>query len=213
MPSAPLARSAAAGAEIQCYIAGQLAFTGIVDRMRVIWHPKGQGAKRRSRITSSEISLSVQHRSDLEYTIKLSARGKTKRLIDSSHQHPTTNMMQPTTKEVVQSWLKPFKISARELERKEIRAFDRFASATVQESSIELQRSPQKTATSCMISRDASYVLLTVLVSLAVGVAILLFSIVVILIALCRAVRGRSQIQDQGQGSAIQERRGGAMDF
>ena len=44
-----------------------------------------------------------------EYTIHLTARGKTKRLIDSSHQHPTTNMMQPTTKEVVEKLIEPWK--------------------------------------------------------------------------------------------------------
>lgn len=111
MPSAPMARAAVAGAEIQCYIAGQLAFTGTVD-IRT-----GTGAKKGKTGTAKEEkehkgkggSASVNIGPN-EYTIKISARGKTKRLIDSSHQHPTTNMMQPTTKEVVEKLVQPWKI-------------------------------------------------------------------------------------------------------
>ena len=108
MPSAPLARSAAAGAEIQCYIAGQLAFTGTVDKRKGSGTQKGKEGTEDQDTSSGESSLSVNI-GPTEYTIKLSARGKTKRLIDSSHQHPTTNMMQPTTKEVVQKLVEPFK--------------------------------------------------------------------------------------------------------
>src|SRR5262245_65311303 len=42
-------------------------------------------------------------------TTTTSARGKTKRLIDSTHQHPTTNMLKPTSKEVVEKLIQPWK--------------------------------------------------------------------------------------------------------
>jgi len=109
MPSIPMARAAAAGAEIQVYIGGQLAFFGNVDKR------KGTGSKKGKKGTEEKnddpqggsMSSSI---GPTEYTIKLSARGKTKRLIDSSHQHPTTNMLKPTTKEIVEKLCEPFKI-------------------------------------------------------------------------------------------------------
>ena len=121
VPPAPIVREAQAGAEIQVYVGGQLAFTGSVDRRegkaeRKADHKteKGTGIKaypgREKHPSGSteghghEISLGPN-----EYTIHLTARGKTKRLIDSSHQHPTTNMMQPTTKEAVEKLIEPWK--------------------------------------------------------------------------------------------------------
>jgi prophage tail gpP-like protein len=121
VPPAPIVREAMAGAEIQAYVGGQLAFTGTVDarqgkadkaddkKMRKGTgikaypgrqpHPKGS-----SEGHGHEISIGPN-----EYTIHITARGKTKRLIDSSHQHPTTNMMQPTTKEAVEKLVEPWK--------------------------------------------------------------------------------------------------------
>jgi prophage tail gpP-like protein len=109
MPSAPMARAAGAGAEIQCYIAGQLAFTGTVDKRKGSGTKKGKEGTQDEDTSSGGSSVSVNI-GPTEYTLKLSARGKTKRLIDSSHQHPTTNMMQPTTKDVVQKLVEPFKV-------------------------------------------------------------------------------------------------------
>lgn len=107
MPPEPVVRQAKAGAEIQVYIAGQIAFTGTVDKR------KGTGAKQGkegTKGTESEhggtVSVNIGPN---EYSVKISARGKTKRLIDSSHQHPTTNMMKPTTKKVVEELVKPWK--------------------------------------------------------------------------------------------------------
>jgi prophage tail gpP-like protein len=123
LPSAPIIRQAQAGAEIQCYIAGQLAFTGTVDRRtgsglhgkEARKQAKGadiktyEGKKPSATGTSPgghghEISIGPN-----EYTIHLTARGETKRLIDSAHQHPTTNMLKPTTKEVVEKLVEPWK--------------------------------------------------------------------------------------------------------
>jgi prophage tail gpP-like protein len=112
MPSVPIARAAKAGAEIQCYIAGQLAFTGTVDSRKGTGAKKGkdqtEGTDTDNEETKGETSMSVSIGPN-EYTIKLSARGKTKRLIDSSHQHETTNELKPTTKKMAEKLIKPFK--------------------------------------------------------------------------------------------------------
>ena len=118
VPSAPIARSAKSGAEIQCYIAGQLAFTGTVDSRTGTGARKGHpGTATSTEETHGDSSggakggggsMSVNIGPD-EYTIKLSARGKTKRLMDASHQHPTTNELKPTTKKMVEKIIEPFK--------------------------------------------------------------------------------------------------------
>jgi prophage tail gpP-like protein len=110
LPPAPMATSAKCGAEITCYIGGQLAFTGTIDKREGSGTKKGKkGSKEAGKDTQGESKMSVNIGPN-EYTIKLSARGKTKRLIDSSHQHPTTNMMQPTTKQVVEKLIEPWGI-------------------------------------------------------------------------------------------------------
>lgn len=109
MPSGPIARAAMAGAEIQCYIGGMLAFTGTIDKREGTGAKTGQqgtGDEEASGKGESQASVNIGPN---EYTVKISARGKTKRLIDSSHQHETTNMLKPTTKEVVEKLIKPFK--------------------------------------------------------------------------------------------------------
>ena len=108
MPPTPIARSAKPGAEVQVYIAGQMAFTGTVDKRKGTGAKHGKEGTDNEDETKGESSMSVNIGPN-EYTIKLSARGKTKRLIDSSHQHPTTNMLKPTTKQVVDKLVEPFK--------------------------------------------------------------------------------------------------------
>ncbi|KRR21364.1 hypothetical protein CQ14_06860 [Bradyrhizobium lablabi] len=108
MPPTPINRSAMAGAQIQVYIAGQLAFTGTVDKRTGTGDKKGKEGTDDNQETHGESSMSVSIGPN-EYTVKLTARGKTKRLIDSSHQHPTTNMLKPTTKKVVEKLIEPWK--------------------------------------------------------------------------------------------------------
>lgn len=121
MPSGPVSREAMAGSEIQCYIAGQLAFTGTVDKREGTGHKSSKHKKdyrstgttdptpkHTAESTNDRNQMSVNIGPDT-YTIKLTARGKTKRLIDSSHQHPTTNMLKPTTKKVVEKLVEPWK--------------------------------------------------------------------------------------------------------
>ena len=63
MPSIPIARSAKAGAEIQCYIAGQLAFTGTVDKRQGTGAKKGKdeegGTDTENQETKGDTSMSV----------------------------------------------------------------------------------------------------------------------------------------------------------
>jgi prophage tail gpP-like protein len=118
MPSGPQVRNIKPGAEVNCYIAGQLAFTGTIDKRQGSGTKKGkkgaketgksnQGTTKAAGTKSAATSVTIGPN---EYTIKFSARGKTKRLIDSSHQHPTTNMLQPTTKEVTEKLVEPWKV-------------------------------------------------------------------------------------------------------
>ena len=109
MPSAPMARAAAAGAEILVYVGGMIAFTGTVDKRKGTGSKSGKKGTKEEDSSKSGTSMSTNIGPD-EYTIKITARGKTKRLIDSSHQHDTTNMLKPTTKEVVEKLIEPFKV-------------------------------------------------------------------------------------------------------
>jgi prophage tail gpP-like protein len=111
MPSIPMVQAIKCGAEITVYIGGQLAFCGTIDMREGSGTKKGkkgsdEGNKKAGKgETKASVSIGPN-----EYTIKISARGKTKRLIDSSHQHPTTNMLKPTTKEVVEKLIEPWNV-------------------------------------------------------------------------------------------------------
>jgi len=113
MSSGPMIAAAKCGAEITVYVGGQLAFCGTVDRRSGSGTKKGkkgadeENQKEGKGSGGTQMSVNI---GPTEYTVKLSARGKTKRLIDSSHQHPTTNMMQPTTKEVCEKLVEPWHI-------------------------------------------------------------------------------------------------------
>jgi prophage tail gpP-like protein len=120
MPTGVVVAAARAGAQVQVYVAGHLAFTGTVDKRQGTGAKKGKegkagggkgGKKGKSAGGGEEaggnISSSIGPN---EYTVTITARGKTKRLIDSSHQHPTTNMLKPTTKEVVEKLVEPWKV-------------------------------------------------------------------------------------------------------
>jgi len=122
MPTGPIVKAAAAGAPIQVYVAGHLAFDGTVDSREGTGQQEGGGkGKHKERDSQGRFakkgtgtsgggngpSVSI---SPTEYTVTITARGKTKRLMDSSHQHPTTNMLKPTTKEVTEKLVEPWKI-------------------------------------------------------------------------------------------------------
>lgn len=109
MPPSPILRSVNTGSKIQVYIGGQLAFTGSVDKRQGSGQKTGKKGASDQEETKGDTTMSVNIGPN-EYTIKITARGETKRLVDSSHQHPTTNMMQPKTKKVVEKLIEPWKI-------------------------------------------------------------------------------------------------------
>jgi prophage tail gpP-like protein len=106
-PNIPTLTTANTGAEILVYVAGQLAFTGTIDKRTGTAADKGGYGT--SDVDTEHGPQMTATMGPNEYTIKLSARGKTKRLIDSSHQHPTTNMLKPTTQKVIEELVKPWK--------------------------------------------------------------------------------------------------------
>jgi len=120
-PSKPILVAVKAGAPIQVYIAGQLAFTGYVDARTGSGAKSGSGEEGSADKPSGEQTEGggpgggegggsmTTNIGPNEYTVKISARGKTRRLMDSSHQHPTTNMLKPTTQKVVKKLVEPFK--------------------------------------------------------------------------------------------------------
>lgn len=111
LPNKPVLAAAAAGAEITVYVGGQIAFTGTIDTR------SGEGAQGRDskgRFTGGgggdgggrSVSISKD-----SYSIRISARGKTKHLISSSHQHQTTNMLKPTNRQAAEAIVGPFGIA------------------------------------------------------------------------------------------------------
>jgi prophage tail gpP-like protein len=114
MPEKPVAIDATKNKEITVYIGGHLAFTGKVDKRKGSGTKHGgegsdDNSKASAAATDNAFSRSASIGAD-EYTVKISARGKTKLLIDSSHQHPTTNMLKPTTKEAIEKLIEPWGI-------------------------------------------------------------------------------------------------------
>lgn len=93
-PNEPILQEINAGAEVLVYIGNTLAFVGAVDR-RV---DKG---------TTTPFSLDIGPN---EYSVMFRCRGKTRDLIDSSHQHPTGTMLRPTNQEVVEALIAPWNI-------------------------------------------------------------------------------------------------------
>ena len=78
MPPNPefLSRAAAAGAEIQVYVGGQLAFTGTVDSRKGTGSKKGKEGTEENNNESEWHNDTTNYDNPDEYTIKLTARGK-----------------------------------------------------------------------------------------------------------------------------------------
>lgn len=114
VPSSPVAVNAAKGKEITVYIGGHLAFTGKIDKRQGSGTVKGDSGSKESSDSSGDFSSSTSIGAE-EYTVKLTARGKTKKLIDSSHQHPTTNLKDTSTVKAIETLSKEYDI---ELDRK-----------------------------------------------------------------------------------------------
>lgn len=105
VPTEPVVVNAAAGREISVYIGGNLAFIGNLDKRTGSGIRHGESGSQSSDGASVSTSIGPN-----EYTVKLTARGKTKGLIEGSHLHPTTNMMQPTNREALEKVIEGYGI-------------------------------------------------------------------------------------------------------
>lgn len=104
MPNSPIEVNALRGQEILCYVHGHLAFNGRIDK-RGGRPTQGRDEKGRftgETVTASEVAGKLTQQG---YTVTISARGKTKYLIDSSHRIPT-NAKNATDREVIQNLLR-----------------------------------------------------------------------------------------------------------
>jgi prophage tail gpP-like protein len=99
MPKSPIMVQALRGRDISVYVGGQLAFFGAIDKRN------GKGHSNKDAV--SEVTSSI---SPNAYSVSLSARGRTKYLIDSSHQHKTGTMLKPTTRQVAEALTKDFQV-------------------------------------------------------------------------------------------------------
>lgn len=109
VPSSPVAVNAAKGKEITVYIGGHLAFTGKIDKRQGSGVVKGDAGSKENDSSGDNFEMSSSIGAD-EYTVTLTARGKTKKLIDSSHQHPTTNLKDTSTKKAIETLSKDYGI-------------------------------------------------------------------------------------------------------
>jgi len=114
LPESPVIVDAAVAKEFLVYIGGNLAFTGTIDRRDGTGTRDGvQRRNKRSGRFESGSTSGVERTVGIGpngYTVTLSARGKTKRAIDSSHQHKSTNMLKTTSKKALEKLLEPFDI-------------------------------------------------------------------------------------------------------
>lgn len=109
MPTQPVVVDAAIAQEVLVYIGGNLAFTGTVDRRRGSGIKHGQPGSSISK-GSDEGGRSVRIGPN-EYNVQITARGKTKTLIKSSHiLTKDYNLLNPTTRDAVQKLVDPFDI-------------------------------------------------------------------------------------------------------
>lgn len=143
LPTEPVMVNATRGREILVYIGGFLAFTGYIDRRR------DSGVSTGSQPSGGTQSLSIGPNS---YSVQFTARGKTKYLVDSSHQHPTGTMLRPTDRSAFEELIAPWGVEldwqseAVDLDRLRLRDGARVVD--------ELQRVAQQTSLYVYESRD-----------------------------------------------------------
>lgn len=112
VPDGPVLTQVVRAKDAMVYIGGQLAFFGKVDKRSgagIKHGSTGSDGNVRNEVVGADTSRSVSIGAD-EYTVTLTARGSTKYLVDSSQQHKTTNMMQPTNRDVIEELVKPWGI-------------------------------------------------------------------------------------------------------
>jgi len=102
VPDSPVLINSYRGQEVLVYIDEHLAFTGVID--------KRKGNNRRKVTTDvkdGELKANVSERG---YSITLTARGKTKYLVNCSHQHPTGNIRNSNNRNIAEEIIKDYNI-------------------------------------------------------------------------------------------------------
>jgi len=111
IPASPVLRNIASGAEVQVLVAGNVAFSGLVDRRNGRGKKRGKGGASSNKGANDDATFqrSVEIGKD-SYTITVTARGKAKRLVDSSHDHPQGMMRNVTVPEIFRKLIQNFNV-------------------------------------------------------------------------------------------------------
>lgn len=138
LPDEPVMDQVTRGQEILVYIGGHLAFTGVIDR-------------RQDKASKSTASTSV---GPDQYSVSFNCRGKTRAIVDNSHQETETTILRPTNKSVFERLLRPWDVPLEweadviDLDRVRLRDGARVAD--------ELQRLAEQTSLYVFETRDGS---------------------------------------------------------
>lgn len=108
MPSRPINVDAAVARTVTAYVGNRLSFAGKIDTRngKPVQNRKKDG-KYAAGYQGDGGSLTGRLGAN-GYEVTLSARGMTKYLIDSSHQHPTGTMLKTSNKAVIEELIKPW---------------------------------------------------------------------------------------------------------
>lgn len=110
-PTRPIVVNASVSRMVTVYVAGALAFVGKIDTRNN--SPVKQNRDSKGRFTTgkstdnNEGTMTPSFSPD-GYRITLSARGMTKYLLDSSHEHPTSTILKTTNKKAIEALIAPW---------------------------------------------------------------------------------------------------------
>lgn len=108
VPQRPVNVDASVSREVTAYVGNRLAFAGKIDtRLGKPVQNRNKKGQYQEGVQGDGGSLTGRLGAN-GYQVTLSARGSTKYLIDSSHQHPTGTMLKTTNKAVLEELIKPW---------------------------------------------------------------------------------------------------------
>lgn len=113
VPTSPQIVQAVRGKEVLCYVNGQLAFTGLVDKRngKTVQPRDSRGRFVKGPAVAEGGGGTVSgSMSEQGYSVTITARGKTKYLIDSSHGQTVTTLSQTTDRKIVETLLSKFDV-------------------------------------------------------------------------------------------------------
>lgn len=104
IPDAPVLEQAMRGEPIYVYMGGHLAFNGVIDRRKDQGDNSG-AAKGESKTSGPALSIGPD-----SYTLTIECRGKTKKLVDSSHTLKTLTVNDTSAKQMFEKLVQPLGI-------------------------------------------------------------------------------------------------------